>query len=89
MVIVTPQDGENFTYLDLTVRHDNVLTSGESSSPWLDIAVSMPEAYFMCFSGYADYALNSNGYMQQVERIDIINAGGMDGFYYSFAYFTA
>lgn len=88
MVTVTPQDGESFTYLDLTVRHDNILTTGESSSPWLDIAVSMPEGEFMCFSGYY-WGINTNGYLQQVQRIDIIHAGGMTDFYDAFIYLYA
>jgi len=91
LVTVTPQSGQNLTIMDLTVRHDNVNTSSQSTTPWLDLAVSMPNADTggsLRFCGY-EYGLNGNGYLFDVQRIIIIHAGGMTDFTECFYTFTS
>ena len=82
LVTVTPQSGQNLTIMDLSVRHDNVNNGDYINTPWLDLAVSMPNADTggsLRFSGY-EYGLNSDGYSLDVQRIRIVHAGGMTDF---------
>lgn len=83
LVTVTPQTGEDLTYCDLGVRHDDI-TEDYSGSPWLDLILSMPAAgpggniYFYNDSTYANLPL--------VQRVQIINAGSSAYFSYLFEY---
>jgi surface protein len=91
LVTVTPQSGQNLTIMDLTVRHDNINNGDYINTPWLDLAVSMPNADSggsLRFCGY-EYGLNSNSYLFDVQRISIIHAGGMTDFTECFYYFTS
>ena len=92
LVTVTPQSGQNLTIMDLTARHDNINTNNNyTNTPWLDLAVSMPNADSggsLRFCGYT-YGVNSNGYLFDVQRINIIHAGGMTDFTECFYDFTS
>lgn len=77
LVTVTPQSGSDLTYMDLTARHDYVNSSYENSSPWLDLAISMPQAN----TGQSLYFSDYPNYLVDTQRVNIVHAGDMDDFY--------
>jgi hypothetical protein len=89
VVTVVPQEGNNLTVLDLSVRHDNMPGSGnDSNAPWLDLAISLPLAQpgapirFNWDSPEAE----GGGYLFSAQRIHIIHAGQMDDFSWAMNY---
>lgn len=79
LVTVTPQNGQDLTLADLSVRHDLVQES-YPGSPWLDLLMGIPAAgtgKSIILSGP-----ESNSCLAIVQRVQIINAGGASDFNY-------
>jgi len=89
LVTVTPQSGQNLTILDLSVRHDNIPnSSADTTTPWLDLAISMPMAASgtsIRFNWDVSGAIGS-GYLRSTQKIDLIHTGSMDNFNYAMYY---
>lgn len=88
VITAVPQSGQNLSIMNLAVRHDYVnlvalypwgMGNSEADSPWLDIKVSLPNAESgksLKFGSYGSTYL----YLRSLERVHIVNAGGMSDF---------
>ncbi len=75
LVTVIPQQGQSLSAIDLSARHSSA-ASCVSTTPWLDIVVSMPNAASgssIIFVG--EYYGEGCGYLQQAERIRVLSCG--------------
>ncbi len=92
LVTVTPQPGQDLTFTNLGVAHDNVL--GEYPSiPWLDILLSMPNAdsgaSIVLYNDSSPEGVFPYGALISIaQRVQIINAGLADDFSYLMRYGT-
>lgn len=79
IVTVTPQRGSHLTSMDLGTYHDSIGLNGANYPivPWLDIALSMPEADSGSSIWFGVFAVSLNS----VQKVTISNSGGATSFY--------
>jgi surface protein len=80
LITVTPDGSDNLTYMDLSIKHDNVRQY--SSVDWLDLIISLPEAESgkSIFIGADTYGGLNEVFSTKVEKISLLNTGNMTDF---------